>query len=402
MDRLPRDIAQERMHHDIVRLLDEYNLVRSPPVHSAPLANSLSPPLCSPNGYLNNMKPAVHGKKARKPGSGSAKGVACKDGGKDMKNKKKKSQEGRGGLLDSSAVLSPVDSLESPHGYISDVSSPPLMTSPFQHSPTSMSLGHLQAMPPDAHLANLNHLGMSNKQFEPLPPRLTHLPMASAGNGPCDWLSRMHGGMGQQPPQSQFNSLGGNRGQGCMGHQGNGSVSHGLMHNGLASSTLSQMISFPGIPNSHLGNQTHLMQGQPMQQMQQSLQQQLQQQQNSNPPSSVSPGFMSGDMGGPEVIHTILPQDTQIMSAQLGPSLSSTQFLTPPSQHSYSATMEGNTPNHQLQVPNHPFLTPSPGSPDQWSSSSPHSNMSDWSEGISSPPNSMQSQIGHIPNDHFK
>lgn len=32
MDRLPRDIAQERMHHDIVRLLDEYNLVRSPPL----------------------------------------------------------------------------------------------------------------------------------------------------------------------------------------------------------------------------------------------------------------------------------------------------------------------------------------------------------------------------------
>lgn len=420
MDRLPRDIAQERMHHDIVRLLDEYNLVRSPPVHSAPLATSLSPPLCSPNGYLNSMKPAVQNKKTRKPGSGSAKGVACKEGGKDMKNKKKKPQEGGrgsgGGLLDTSAVLSPVDSLESPHGYISDVSSPPLMTSPFQHSPTSMALGHLQALPPEAHLASVNHLGMANKQFDPLPPRLTHLPMATTGNGQCDWMSRLHSSMGQQA--QQFNTLGGNRGQqGGMGHQGNGPVSHGLMHNGLAPSTLSQMMGFPGMPNSHLGNQTHLMQGQPMQQNLQNLQQQLQGQQNSNPPSSVSPGFISGDLGGPDVIqqgtggnggngslpiHTILPQETQIMSAQLGPGLASTQFLTPPSQHSYSATMEGNTPNHQLQVPDHPFLTPSPGSPDQWSSSSPHSNMSDWSEGISSPPTSMQSQIGHIPNDHFK
>ena len=90
-------------------------------------------------------------------------------------------------------------------------------------------------------------------------------------------------------------------------------------------------------------------------------------------------------------IHTIIPQETQIMG---------NQFLTPPSQHSYSGPMD-NTPNHQLQVPDHPFLTPSPGSPDQWSSSSPHSNMSDWSEGISSPPTSIHSQMNLIP-DQFK
>lgn len=34
LDRLPRDTAQERMHHDIVRLLDQYNLVHSP--HNGP------------------------------------------------------------------------------------------------------------------------------------------------------------------------------------------------------------------------------------------------------------------------------------------------------------------------------------------------------------------------------
>lgn len=36
LDRLPRDTAQERMHHDIVRLLDQYNLVHSP--HNGPLS----------------------------------------------------------------------------------------------------------------------------------------------------------------------------------------------------------------------------------------------------------------------------------------------------------------------------------------------------------------------------
>ncbi|CAB1319564.1 unnamed protein product [Coregonus sp. 'balchen'] len=283
MDRLPRDIAQERMHHDIVRLMDEYNLVRSPPMHShghgGSMGTTLSPPLCSPNSYLGSMKPLVQSKKARKH---SAKGIGCKDS-KDLKNKKKTSQDGKGGsLLDSSAVLSPVDSLESPHGYISDVASPPMMTSPFQQSP-SMSLNHLQGMS-DPHMG-VNHMGMPNKQelarmqFDPLPPRLTHLPLSGSNgsggmNGQCDWLSRMHASMGHS---GQFNAM----------------------------------------------------------------------------------------------------------------------------RHSYSGPMD-NTPNLQLQVPDHPFLTPSPGSPDQWSSSSPHSNMSDWSEGISSPPtSSMQSQIGHIP-DQFK
>ena len=429
MDRLPRDIAQERMHHDIVRLMDEYNLVRSPHMHGGSLSTTLSPPICSPNGYLSGMKQPQpqgqgQGKKARKP---SAKGIGCKDG-KDMKVKKKNSQDGKSGnLLDSSAVLSPVDSLESPHGYVSDVASPPMMTSPFQQSP-SVALNHLQGMS-DPHLA-VNHMVMPNKQelarmqFDPLPPRLTHLPVSGAGgqggmNGQCDWLSRMHGSMSQP---GQFNPLrGAPGGQGSL-HQ---SGQHGLMtslHNGHPTTSLSQMMNYQGIQSARLGPQPHIMQqqSQQMQQMQnlQQLQQQQQQQQqqqsiqlqhqNSNTTNSQS--FISGELGSPELqqgtgnssmpIHTILPQETQIMTSTINQSMPSTQFLTPPSQHSYSGPMD-NTPNHQVQVPDHPFLTPSPGSPDQWSSSSPHSNMSDWSEGISSPPTSMQSQIGHIP-EQFK
>lgn len=419
MDRLPRDIAQERMHHDIVRLMDEYNLVRSPPMHGGSLSNTLSTPLCSPNGYLNSMKQPQpqgpgQGKKARKP---STKGIGCKDG-KDMKVKKKNSQDGKpGNLLDSSGVLSPVDSLESPHGYVSDVASPPMMTSPFQQSP-SVSLNHLQGMS-DPHLA-VNHMVMSTKQelarmqFDPLPPRLTHLPVPGSG-GQCDWLSRIHSNMTQQ---SQFNPMrGAPSGQGGL-HQGG---QHGMMttlHNGHPTS-LSQMMTYQGIQSPRLGPQPHIMQqqAQQMQQMQnlQQLQQQQQQQQSiqlqhQNSNTTNSQNFISGELSSPELqqgtgsssmpIHTILPQETQIMPSSINQSMPSTQFLTPPSQHSYSGTMD-NTPNHQVQVPDHPFLTPSPGSPDQWSSSSPHSNMSDWSEGISSPPTSMQSQIGHIP-EQFK
>uniref|UniRef100_A0AAQ4PW40 Neurogenic locus notch homolog protein 1 n=1 Tax=Gasterosteus aculeatus aculeatus TaxID=481459 RepID=A0AAQ4PW40_GASAC len=419
MDRLPRDIAQERMHHDIVRLMDDYNLVRSPHMHGGSLGTTLSPPLCSPNGYLGGMKqpqPQGQGKKARKP---TAKGIGCKEG-KDMKVKKKNSQDGKpGNLLDGSGVLSPVDSLESPHGYVSDVASPPMMTSPFQQSP-SVALNHLQGMS-DPHLS-VNHMVMPNKQelarmqFDPLPPRLTHLPVSGSGgpgaiNGQCDWLSRMHGNMSQP---GQFNPMrGAPGGQGGL-HPGG---QHGMMtslHNGHPAS-LSQMMTYQGIQSTRLGPQPHIRQAQQMQQMQnlQQLQQQQQQSiqlQHQNSSTTSGQSFIGGELSSPELqqgggnssmpIHTILPQETQIMPTAVSQSMASTQFLTPPSQHSYSGPMD-NTPNHQVQVPDHPFLTPSPGSPDQWSSSSPHSNMSDWSEGISSPPTSMQAQIAHLP-EQFK
>jgi Notch-like protein len=155
-------------------------------------------------------------------------------------------------------------------------------------------------------------------------------------------------------------------------------------------------MGYQGLQTSHLGTPPHL-----MQQMHSRQNPQLQHQ-NSNSTTAgqvLSQSFLSSELSGSDLqqgngvgrsvpIHTILPQETQIVG---------TQFLTPPSQHSYSGPID-NTPNHQLQVPDHPFLTPSPGSPDQWSSSSPHSNMSDWSEGISSPPMSLHSQMGLIPN----
>uniref|UniRef100_A0A6Q2WYI0 Neurogenic locus notch homolog protein 1 n=1 Tax=Esox lucius TaxID=8010 RepID=A0A6Q2WYI0_ESOLU len=397
LDQLPRDIAQERMHNDIVHLLDEYNLVRSPGLHNGPMsATSLSPPLCSPTGYLSGLKPTPSGKKVRKPGSG---GKGGKDCGKDMRIRKKKSLDGKGSLLDSSAVLSPVESLESPHGYLSDVTSPQ-MTSPFQQSPP-IAFNHMQGSG-DNHVGQMGinkGQGSGCMPFDPNPPRLSHMPVSSPGcqgtitmamglaggrGGQCDWRSRMHPGLGQQGGFNQGPSM-----------------SHSMMAplHGVATATLSQMMGYQGLQTSHLGTPPHL-----MQQMHSRQNHQLQHQ-NSNSTTAgqtLSQNFLSSELSGSDMqqgngtghsvpIHTVLPQETQILS---------TQFLTPPSQHSYSGPMD-NTPNHQLHVPDHPFLTPSPGSPDQWSSSSPHSNMSDWSEGISSPPMSLHSQMGLIP-DQFK
>jgi len=65
-------------------------------------------------------------------------------------------------------------------------------------------------------------------------------------------------------------------------------------------------------------------------------------------------------------------------------------YPTPPSQHSYAGPTHDVGPGGVARAPlpiHHPeqFLTPSPDSPGQWSSSSPHSGQSDWSEGMSSP-----------------
>ncbi|VTJ54253.1 Hypothetical predicted protein [Marmota monax] len=456
MDRLPRDIAQERMHHDIVRLLDEHNLVRSPQLHGAALGSTprLSPTLCSPSGYLGNLKPSVQGKKARKP---STKGPACgSKEARDLKARRKKSQDGKGCLLDSSSMLSPVDSLESPHGYLSDVASPPLLPSPFQQSP-SMPLNHLPGMP-DAHLG-ISHLNVAAKPemaalgggsrlaFEPGPPRLSHLPVASstgtilgasstgavnftvggaAGlNGQCEWLSRLQSGM----VPSQYNPLRGAVAPSTLSTQAP-ALQHTMMGSlpgSLSASALSQMMSYQGLPSARHATQPHLVQPQQVPQQNLQMQQQnlqmpdMQQPQSLQPPAQPHLGVgtaASGQLGrsllggepsqdvqplgpGNLTVHTILPQESQALPTSLPsslvPPMTTTQFLTPPSQHSYSSSPVDNTPSHQLQVPEHPFLTPSPESPDQWSSSSPHSNISDWSEGISSPPTTMQSQVTHIP-----
>lgn len=427
MDRLPRDVAQERMHHDIVRLLDEYNLVRSPPLHNGgPLGGpTLSPPLCSPSGYLGNLKPGLQGKKARKP---STKGLSCN--GKEPKGLKaprKKSQEVKGCLLDGSGVLSPVDSLESPHGYLSDVASPPLMTSPFQASP-SMPLNHLPGMP-DSHLSisQLNlvskaDLGLGANQmqpFEPGPPRLSHLPVSNASallgraslnftvsGSQCEWLNRLQNSL----VPGQYNPLRSTLPQGT--HPASQALPHGLLaplHSGLSGTPLAPMMTYQAVPGGLLPthSQPHLLQPQ-------------QQQQQPPPPQGhggatntapqVGASFLGNELsqaelqqpmnGGALSVHAILPQDTQVLATSLphglSQALTTPQFLTPPSQHSYPSPMD-HTPSHQLQGPDHPFLTPSPESPDQWSSSSPHSNVSDWSEGISSPPTSVQPQVGRIP-----
>ncbi|EPQ17442.1 Neurogenic locus notch like protein 2 [Myotis brandtii] len=294
MDRLPRDIAQERMHHDIVRLLDEYNVAPSPP--GSVLTSALSPVICGPNRSFLSLKHTPMGKKPRRPNAKSAVPTSLPNLAKEAKEAKggrrKKSLSDKAQLSESSVTLSPVDSLESPHTYVSDTTSSPMITSPglLQASPNPMLAAAAAPAPVHAQHA----LSFSNlREIQPL------------AHGP-----------------------------------------------GTVLPSVSQLLS-----HHHM----------------------------------VPPG--SGSAGSVGRLHPV-PVPADWMNRM---EMNESQYNEMFGMHSCSSSPVDNTPSHQLQVPEHPFLTPSPESPDQWSSSSPHSNISDWSEGISSPPTSTQSQIAHIP-----
>ncbi|KAF2974030.1 hypothetical protein EK904_011600 [Melospiza melodia maxima] len=299
MDRLPRDVAQDRMHHDIVQLLNEYNVAHSPAGHPGAMLNSaLSPVICGPNRSFLNLKHASLSKKSRKP---NAKGMPTSLT-KDAKRRRKKSlSEGKGQFSESSVTLSPVDSLESPHAFASEPTSSPVMPSPgvLHSSPSSLlTAPSVQA----AHTMSFSNL----HEMQPL------------GRGSGTVL----------PSVSQL---------------------------------LSQHRTTP--PNSGLGRLR---------------------------PGNVSSEWMNRMEDG-QVAQTVLPAYHQFQSS-MG------KYPTPPSQHSCYSSATERTPSHNRHLQGeHPYLTPSPESPDQWSSSSPHS-ASDWSDVATSPSNNQRGPAAaHMP-----
>lgn len=400
MDRLPRDTAQERMHHDIVRLLDQYNLVHSPhngPNHMGGGGNSA---MCGANGTgFIGMRPGPQGKKSRRGGSkmggvgGGAKEL------KDMKAKRRKKPAGgegpalgagvsaangggagggntmgvkaSGGLPESSVTMSPVDSLESPHSFTGDVSgsvsntasSPPLLTSPTGRQmlpPVSHMLGQQQSwvrMP--KHSYNGHMFGIVPHQIRAshpgMPQHLSQSPMMTPMNvtmsreqlPPIVTFQMMTPGGPQTMLKQQAGQVQVTQAQGqnqSLGHpqQGQGRLhcSQGMIYQ------MSEQMSMTHAP-SHALQQPHTV-------------------------GHINHGGMEG-------------QSRQLQSY---PAMQSPvdKYPTPPSQHSYTtAGSEGTTPAHSNHPPSeHPYLTPSPESPDPWSSSSPHSN-SDWSDVTTSP-----------------
>ncbi|XP_035254880.1 neurogenic locus notch homolog protein 3-like, partial [Anguilla anguilla] len=439
MDRLPRDIAQERMHHDIVQLLEHH---------------ALSPLLCPPGAFMHGLKqPPQGGKKSRRAGAKGGVAGLHGAGPKEAAAKcrsRKLTLDMQSSLLESSVTLSPVDSLDSPRGgasnagYITNPASPALPSPGLFHPSlsvpaTPMVRGVLDGGGPFAvSLAQLGDLGEAG------------LPMGQAlqGHAPMTPGAGPGVGVGGAPPGYVLNA--GQLGL-SLGMVNPVSVPFDWHRMPPASQCGPQVIglvrSISQSPALHpqspaLQQQQHsLLQQQLFHSSQQPLlqptpisapqslspsqlpsisEQQQQQQQlhgramaplgRSTPPTPQQapppPTFFKQQAPPPQPSQAQAPppQPLQAPPPQ-APSSSSAgleDYPTPPSQRSY--TTLDTTPKHYIHLPNeHPYLTPSPESPEPWSSPSPQC-VSDWSDSTPSPANAAaaQTQIPHTQESNGK
>lgn len=459
MDRLPRDIAQERMHHDIVQLLDEYNTVRSPQGHGGAGhhltgGHTLSPLMCPPSAFLPSLKNTPQGKKNRRPGAkGSSLGgqhaASLKESVKARN--KKLSLDMQSALLDSSVTLSPVDSLDSPHGgasnagYITNPTSPVAMQSPgLFHSSMSVPntpMVHSSMLegggPFAVSLAQISDLGagaMSLQGRVSMASDVNHgyvlssgqmglnMGMVSPVSVPFDWHSRMppSSQCGQQVVNIVHNSQAGMHPQSPAMQQQNMLIHQQQLYRSpmlqptpVTSTPTISPVKLPSIAEqqqqqqqlinhnitnqqsiTRMGTSTPPTSTQTTQPPQAFFQQQQLPQQPSQPQAPAQP-----TQGATPTSQPTQPLPSQPSSSTAGKE----DYPTPPSQHSYSSTLDA-TPKHYHNLPSeHPYLTPSPESPEHWSSPSPHC-VSDWSDSTPSPavtvPN--QTQLTQIPEGNGK
>uniref|UniRef100_A0A8C5ILB4 Neurogenic locus notch homolog protein 2 n=1 Tax=Junco hyemalis TaxID=40217 RepID=A0A8C5ILB4_JUNHY len=403
MDRLPRDVAQDRMHHDIVQLLNEYNVAHSPAGHPGAMLNSaLSPVICGPNRSFLNLKHASLSKKSRKP---NAKGMPTSLT-KDAKRRRKKSlSEGKGQFSESSVTLSPVDSLESPHAFASEPTSSPVMPSPgvLHSSPSSlltapsvqaahtMSFSNLHEMQPLGRGSGtvLPSVSQLLSQHRTTPPN-SGLGRLRPGNVSSEWMNRM------EVNESQYNEMFGMVPQVMHSHpsvpQQSGLVQADAKHLGVSRESLPPIMTFQLVPKGSINQQALPQQAQSncAQNMAGPLSSMYQIPDLAQLPSASFSMAAIPQQDG-QVAQTVLPAYHQFQSS-MG------KYPTPPSQHSCYSSATERTPSHNRHLQGeHPYLTPSPESPDQWSSSSPHS-ASDWSDVATSPSNNQRGPAAaHMP-----
>lgn len=441
MDRLPRDIAQERMHHDIVQLLDEYNTVRSPQG-----AHTLSPLMCPPGAFASGLKPTPQGKKGRRPPGAKGVGLAGPQSGlKDPAGKarnRKLTLDMQSSLLESSVTLSPVDSLDSPRGgasnagYVTNPASPAAMPSPGLFHPsvsmpsTPMVHGLLDAAggPFAVSMAQLGDLADSALSMGripmpsvgPGPPGYVlnasqlglNLGMVSPVSVPFDWHARVPTASqcGQQivglvhPPTS---TQAGVAPQGPALQQQQAALLqqrlfHGSQQALLQPTPVSTPQSLSPVKLPSIAEQHSLASQQSMTRMGTPTPPTPQQ---APPPPFFKQQPAQAPPPQPEQPQAPTPQPPppQAPSANASSGAGLEDYPTPPSQHSYSSALDA-TPKHYLHLPNeHPYLTPSPESPEPWSSPSPHC-VSDWSDSTPSPAvaGPAQTQIPHVQESNGK
>ena len=424
MDRLPRDVCQEKLHHDIVKLLEEYHAdagmgfpngyATSPeaamasymhqvsikkqrkrtPKHARVVNGNISPPVKDPGLHV----PVVNGQVVRLPPQ------------KPRGNKKKKPSATRTQADNTDNTIqatSSVDHLESgdnivdiPPSYKDVCSDGLIMTGSDMQVLNSMMNDVLSTQHNGAFdTAITTDVTMAPGSMDELSHDLLFSDMHSADSR----HHVLHAG-GQSTGQSG-SSLGASPNTSTTSSLSNGSPLNYSPYSTIQSPSLSSQCTStsPMYPSSTSPGQN----GSPgqanqnvmspprrnlplspahMQAMQQHQQQQQQHQQQHRPqhPSPPQNTYCYDTIS----LNGHMPQSEHYAMSMHGLPVQGHHqqhhYPTPPSQHSHMSA--DSTPNDLSSLlPDH-YMTPSPDSPGQWSSSSPHSAQSDWSEGISSPP----------------
>lgn len=381
MDRLPRDVASERLHHDIVRLLDEH-IPRSPQMVNVISNGGL---IGSPNNHPHAMitHPTVIGpapkqnksKKRPKAGNtspqdptspeieGASTVVRRKPSVKKAQSKKINHQNPPQTILPPESIGNSLSPVESP---LTNLPSPYDTASIYSNAVAMGFDGVLTGKQPPSYEDCIK-----NQQAMQL--NLTSLNMDTYGAYTLSAFNQDQ--LLQQQRQMQPNTL--------SPPYSNQSPPHSVQSN----ITMSPQ-AFTGSPSPA----------------------------KTRPSLLTSPTYIAAMKAATHQKHGGIPQNQNLpmgfdfTQVEIPPAYSiaqannglttmslqqqyqqNYQYLTPPSQHSLGADA---TPQHLLQVPPDTFPTPSPESPGHWSSSSPQSCQSDWSENITSP-NAYMSSGGH-------
>ena len=389
MDRLPRDIGHERMHFDIVKLLDEH-CATSP---GMVMANSYAGASGSTVPAFMRHSMAGKQKSRRRSRHANSKSTAPPLEGKTVKlppetavkrtRKKKVPRDGSTGNSTSP------DSLESPNGVFE---MPPSYESACSEVPQSM----------EATVCMNGAMVTTQQGYNPSMGIAPHH-HAQTGHGLVPAVSWSDGSCMQQVPSGSgltYTSRPNGIGESPLSAASlqnsplvqNYSPHVVQLHNSpLAVHNYSPHAVSPGLSvhaqvhtphcpelQSQSPSRGHTLSPTHMQAMQQCAQQNRT---HHNPE-------------GCYLLDTYEPAPCELqhhtpMIHQMAP-LPHHRYPTPPSQHSQLGSDAATPPQPVGQgqvVPDH-YLTPSPDSPDQWSSSSPHSDH--WSDGPSPPTNPLQ------------
>lgn len=393
MDRLPRDVASERLHHDIVRLLDEHvprspqmvnvipngSLISSPNHHHAMITH---PTVIGPAPKQNKSKkrPKAGNIAPADPTSPEVEGASTVVRRKPSVKKNNNNKKLQGNMQNQTEIPQSVESISSS---LSPVESPLTnLPSPYDTASlysNAMAMGPFDNLlpnkqPPSYEDCIKNAQTQSNLSMHGLSALDSHAYSTTYN------LPSFHEQLMMQQRQMQTpNTL--------SPPYSNQSPPHSVQSNMSLSpqaftGSPSPAKTRPSLPTSP----THIA----------AMRAATHQKHGGIPQAqNLQMGF-DFTQTGLEGISMSYSQPSGLTPAMGNPQQyqqSNYQYLTPPSQHSGGADA---TPQHLLSAPE-TFPTPSPESPGHWSSSSPHSCTSDWSENITSP-NAYVSNNGHQSN----